>query len=49
MNVYDSNIGTIHVTGLYAEVDNRWDKHFESEKELEAWLKENGARWIGAE
>jgi len=47
--IYDSPLGTIAVRGLYAEIDNRWDKEFSSQAELQAWLKANKAEIVGYE
>ena len=48
--IYESpSLGTIRVTGLYAEIDNRYDKRFLSAASLRDWLSEFNAEFMGVD
>lgn len=40
-------IAKVNRSDLYAEIDNRWDKEFNSEKELNDWIKSEKFEFVG--
>jgi len=53
-HVYNNKKGdTAKVTerskGFYVEVNNRYDKEFKNEKDLDKWLKKEKYEWVGSE
>ena len=50
IQVYDNPSGeTARVNGLYVEIDNKYDKRFKTEKELNKWLKKEKFKWVGTD
>lgn len=51
--LYESKLGMVKVyekgTGFYLDIDNCYDKEIASEKELQKFLKENNAEFVGVD